>query len=301
MGTTTYTTFNGMLVHENRGGVETEYVPDTLGSVMMCRDVNGNTIYTADYQPYGEIASNTGTNPSPWGFVGTLGYYTDSVPGSVYVRARFLSPSFSRWLTLDPIWPAFDGYIYIACSPLTLTDRLGLAPALPDIIRCDKATNDAIYRYCYWCNTVGLPTDPGCQEVCNTWASAYYSACGKQPKHTRQPGDLWMPMPGVGIAPFDGDPCLAEKCKSDFDECMRGVGSYSYERYSDPNSNSGYPGGPMDPGTVVNGTGVPAYVLAVLACELDYFECINQGGTFYYDGPGNGYTPLFAPKGYTVA
>ena len=25
----TYTNFNGMLVHENRGGVETEYVPDT--------------------------------------------------------------------------------------------------------------------------------------------------------------------------------------------------------------------------------------------------------------------------------
>ena len=42
----TYTNFGGMLVHENRGGVETEYVPDTLGSVAMCRNASGNTTYT---------------------------------------------------------------------------------------------------------------------------------------------------------------------------------------------------------------------------------------------------------------
>jgi RHS repeat-associated protein len=126
MGTTTYTTFNGMLVHENRGGVETEYVPDTLGSVMMCRDVNGNTTYTADYWPYGEVAVSSGTNPSPWSFVGTLGYYTDSAPGSLYVRARTLLPLYGRWATVDKLWPDREQYAYALNMPMTHVDPSGL-------------------------------------------------------------------------------------------------------------------------------------------------------------------------------
>lgn len=96
----TYTNFGGMLVHENRGGVETEYVPDTLGSVAMCRSATGTTTYTADYWPYGEVESSTGTNPSPRGFVGTLGYYSESVPGSVYVRAGTYLPNYAQWQTV---------------------------------------------------------------------------------------------------------------------------------------------------------------------------------------------------------
>lgn len=33
---------NGNLTRENRGGVETEYVPDTQGSLIGCRDSAGN-------------------------------------------------------------------------------------------------------------------------------------------------------------------------------------------------------------------------------------------------------------------
>src|ERR1035437_865599 len=99
-----YTNFGGQLVKESRGGAETAYVPDTLGSVMMCRSAAGATTYTADYWPYGEVAASTGTHPSPWGFVGTLGYYTDFVPGSMYVRARTYQPAYGLWATVDPLW-----------------------------------------------------------------------------------------------------------------------------------------------------------------------------------------------------
>lgn len=123
-----YTNFAGRLVKENRGGVETEYVSDTLGSVMMCRSASGTTTYTADYWPYGEVASSTGTNPSPWGFVGTPGYYTDSVPGSSYVRARTYLPSNGRWATVDPLWPRRLPYGYCAQRPTSMVDRNGLNP-----------------------------------------------------------------------------------------------------------------------------------------------------------------------------
>ena len=60
-----YSTVNGTLAYENRGGVETEFVPDPLGSVIACRNALGTTTYTAKYGPYGEVRTETGTNASP--------------------------------------------------------------------------------------------------------------------------------------------------------------------------------------------------------------------------------------------
>ena len=70
----------------------------------------------------------TGTNPGPWGFGGTLGYYTDSVPGSLYVRARILLPNYGRWLTVTPWWPAETPYAYGAGAPSTFVDPDGAMP-----------------------------------------------------------------------------------------------------------------------------------------------------------------------------
>ena len=133
-----YTNFCGQLIHEDRGGVETEFVPDTLGSVMMCRSATGTTTYTADYWPYGEVASSTGTNPSAWGFGGTLGYYTDPAPGSLYVRARILLPNNGRWATVDPLWPGEAAYPYGACAPVTNTDASGWKAGTP-IYKCTQS------------------------------------------------------------------------------------------------------------------------------------------------------------------
>jgi len=41
--TMSYTYYNnGNLTMDNRGGIETENVPDTLGSLIQCRDSSGN-------------------------------------------------------------------------------------------------------------------------------------------------------------------------------------------------------------------------------------------------------------------
>jgi RHS repeat-associated protein len=183
MGTTTYTTFNGMLVHENRGGVETEYVPDTLGSVMMCRDVNGNTTYTADYWPYGEVAVSSGTNPSPWSFVGTLGYYTDSAPGSLYVRARTLLPLYGRWATVDPVWPRVAPYSYAGNQPILYSDPSGrIIPVL--IYGCVLIIGGLIVGGCS-CSTLPIKCPhEGCNALCydtpksGTWKDNCDMCCG---------------------------------------------------------------------------------------------------------------------------
>jgi hypothetical protein len=71
----TYATVAGQILYENRGGVETEFVPDPLGSVIACRNASGTTTYTAKYWPYGEVRTRTGSTATPFTFVGNLGYY----------------------------------------------------------------------------------------------------------------------------------------------------------------------------------------------------------------------------------
>ena len=83
----TYVTVHGRLREETRGGVTTRYLGDTLGSVIKTTDTSGNVTSTTTYWPFGEVRMQTGTNPSPWGFCGVWGYFTDAV-SRMYVRTR---------------------------------------------------------------------------------------------------------------------------------------------------------------------------------------------------------------------
>ena len=144
----TYATFNGVLVYEIRGGVETEYTPDTLGNLIECHGPDGVSTYTADYWPYGEVRTSTGTNPSPWGFVGLLGYYTDAL-NFLYVRARYYRPQLTRWQTVDPLWPRQPKYGYCGGKPTYETDASGLYPW--DSESCKLAYQSALdsLRQCF--------------------------------------------------------------------------------------------------------------------------------------------------------
>ncbi len=67
-------------------------MPDTLGNVIKTTDANGNITSETTYWPFGEIRTQTGTNPSPFGFCGIWGYYTQAnLP--TYVRARYYRPA----------------------------------------------------------------------------------------------------------------------------------------------------------------------------------------------------------------
>jgi len=120
----TYTTFAGMVVHQRKNGVDTELISDPLGSVVKTKDASGNETSRTEYWPYGEVQSSTGSNPTPFGFVGTLGYYRD-LATRLYVRARYLRPDQGRWQTVDPHWPDESAYGYVGSLPNIYSDPTG--------------------------------------------------------------------------------------------------------------------------------------------------------------------------------
>lgn len=123
-----YTNFGGMIVKEDRGGVEREYIPDTLGSTSVMIGSTGKVTDRFDYWPYGEIASRTGNTPTPFTWVGTLGYYKDSAT-RFYVRMRSYLANSGGWMTVDPLWPDEKAYAYVNGRSSDAADPQGLSPA----------------------------------------------------------------------------------------------------------------------------------------------------------------------------
>ncbi len=124
-----YATVGGLIRQEHRGGNITRFVPDTLGSIVQTCDVDGTQTSATLYWPYGEVRLLSGVNPSPWRFVGALGYHTDT-HGTLYVRARYLISSLSRWLNRDPLWPDLKPYAYVEGNPVSRRDPSGLSPLI---------------------------------------------------------------------------------------------------------------------------------------------------------------------------
>ena len=84
-----YTTINGVIVQEDRNGVQRNYIPDPFGNTIALTDATTSTD-TWTYWPYGEVRTRTGTNATRFLFVGTLGYSKDGGSGYLhYVRARY--------------------------------------------------------------------------------------------------------------------------------------------------------------------------------------------------------------------
>ncbi|MFN7577766.1 MAG: RHS repeat domain-containing protein [Armatimonadota bacterium] len=198
----TYATVHGRLVEENRGGVVTEYVPDTLGNVIMTTNELGTVTSTTTYWPFGEVRTQTGTNPSPWGFCGVWGYLTDAV-SRMYVRARHFRADTSRWLTLDPLWPSKDAYHYVRNTPTSLIDPTGLYEMGPDL-------------------GVGVPTWPAYQP----WFWNYGNYCGLRNWIRAKPCEL---PPGIS--------CLDVACK-EHDECLHKANKSGGNNYWKPPGTS---------------------------------------------------------------
>lgn len=125
MPVTNYTVVRGRVRAENRNGVRKAYVADSLGSTIALRGSGGVISDTWEYWPYGELRVRTGSTPTPFQYVGTLGYYTD-LTGNVYVRARSYHPRTTRWMSVDPLWPSARAYSYSWSSPSTDCDPTGM-------------------------------------------------------------------------------------------------------------------------------------------------------------------------------
>ncbi|CAN5610641.1 hypothetical protein BH11ARM2_BH11ARM2_32350 [soil metagenome] len=127
MGIVNHGTVNGQILQQESSGTATQLVPDTLGSVARARSASGSILYSVTYWPFGEVRTESGTNPAPFGFVGTLGYYRES-PTKMYVRARMYDAARTAWTTVDPYWPGQKAYGYVNQVPTKMTDLIGRSP-----------------------------------------------------------------------------------------------------------------------------------------------------------------------------
>ncbi len=182
-----YSTWGGQIVHENRGGVERGYVPDTLGSTIALVDSSGTITDTWKYWPYGEVSSRTGTNATPFTYIGTLGYFKDLVSSLTYIHARFYQTLIGQWMTKDPIWPRAHPYIYCNGAPINNNDPSGLdigygrycgprnGPGDPidDLDKCCQEHDDCLATWKEWINPIKYRE---CQ--CKLCACAEFAYCG---------------------------------------------------------------------------------------------------------------------------
>jgi RHS repeat-associated protein len=127
----------GRLVAEKRAGDRSYFQHDALGNTIALIS-SGVVTGELSYWPTGEVRESIGTTSVPFKFGGALGYYLDST-ARIYVRARYLRSTLSRWMTVDPWWPDESAYGYANGNPTTHTDPNGLAPCVngnckPDVV-----------------------------------------------------------------------------------------------------------------------------------------------------------------------
>jgi RHS repeat-associated protein len=72
---------------------------------------NGTVVAHLAYDAWGQPMS--GNNPTPYGYKGQWGYYTDGETGLLLLTHRYLDPATGRFLTRDPI--GFEGGYQPVC------------------------------------------------------------------------------------------------------------------------------------------------------------------------------------------
>lgn len=105
---------------------------DEQGGVVALSRVDGTVIHTALYGPHGEDWGSTGTNPTPFAWLGGFGVQRlpqISFVGELYLtRHRLYSPQRQRFFAVDPLGlgGGLNLYGYGNGNPLAYIDPLGL-------------------------------------------------------------------------------------------------------------------------------------------------------------------------------
>lgn len=125
-------TIDEPLVRQTPNGNE-YFHTDDLGSTVALSDDSGSVTTRYTYGPFGSTTV-TGTSTNPFQFTGRENDGT----GLYYYRARYYSPSRSRFLSEDPI--GFDAgdpnlYAYVSNSPTNLVDPSGEAGRIPPFVK----------------------------------------------------------------------------------------------------------------------------------------------------------------------
>jgi RHS repeat-associated protein len=113
------------------------YHSDALGSPQAMTDINGNVVWRADYEPFGNLADVTETLPNTREFIGKQ---HDPETSLHYFGARYYDGSLGRFLSVDPALfngrpdsavkqpQRFNIYIYGLNNPYRFRDSDGRDP-----------------------------------------------------------------------------------------------------------------------------------------------------------------------------
>jgi len=123
-GTTSYVYGPGGLPLEQVSGSTTLWFHhDQLGSTRLVTNSTGVSQATYTYDPYGGLASSTGSITNPFRY---CGQYQDSESGLYYLRARYYDPLTAQFGTVDPLVRATRApYQYVIGDPLDRSDPSG--------------------------------------------------------------------------------------------------------------------------------------------------------------------------------
>ena len=112
------------------------YLKDYLGNNRVLADAGGSMVGWKDYDPFGEEIAISVTNQSGLTIIGDYespyrygGKEWNATTSTYDFEARYLSPSFHRFTTMDPLCEKYYGispYAYCANDPVNLVDPEGM-------------------------------------------------------------------------------------------------------------------------------------------------------------------------------
>jgi RHS repeat-associated protein len=126
-----------------RNGKFYYYLTDHLGSVLGVADAWANLLNRYEYDPWGEMVSESETVANRFGYAGR----ELDATGFFYLRNRYYDSETGRFLSEDPLGLAggLNPYTYAANSPVTFRDPFGLdeddATQPPDSTPCSPGDN----------------------------------------------------------------------------------------------------------------------------------------------------------------
>ena len=137
MAVTNYYTVDGQMLGYKGATGRKDFLRDNVGSVTAEIDQTGsNRTFDGRYRPYGNLLWSTGA-PGKFGWIGSWGYRSTGLKVSTqYIRTRHYSYVNGAWITVDPLWPFEQTYLYARLNPDVYVDLLGLDP-LPLFIPTD--------------------------------------------------------------------------------------------------------------------------------------------------------------------
>ncbi|RMD97843.1 MAG: RHS repeat-associated core domain-containing protein [Calditrichaeota bacterium] len=125
------------------------------------------TGWSANYYPYGEMASQSGSNEDT--HFDFTGHERDAGTGLIYAGARFYEPEIGRWLSVDPLgekYPGWSPYNYTLNNPTRFIDPKGtdtITDSTGKVIHVNQNNDLSIYRTYTktgGINDLGIPNGP---------------------------------------------------------------------------------------------------------------------------------------------